>query len=283
MQLIPAVKKDMELWDEIERSSSDLSHAYVWWLGQSGFLVQYKGYRLLLDPYLSDSLTRKYRDTAKPHIRMSERVIDPSLLLGIHLITSSHNHTDHLDAETLRPLLANNPSASFIIPEANRSFVADRLGCAASFPIGLDDGTEVVVPPLQVYGIAACHNEIDRDAGGRCVYLGYVIRLGGFTLYHSGDTLLYPGLAEKVRPFKIDLALLPINGNDPSRGVAGNFNGAEAATLAKEINARCVIPCHYHMFTFNTVEPDAFVGECEKRQQPYAVLEHGAFWRSEIT
>lgn len=282
MQLIPAVKKDKELWREVEGLSSDPLHVYVWWLGQSGFLVQYKGCRLLLDPYLSDSLTRKYHGTNKPHVRMSERVIDPSLLRGIQLITSSHNHTDHLDAETLNPLLANNPSASFIIPEANRTFVANRLGCPVDFPMGMDDGKAVSIPPYEVYGIAASHNEIEKDALGRCVYLGYVIRMGTFTLYHSGDTLLYPGLAEKLKPFQIDLALLPINGNDPSRGVAGNFNGAEAAALAKETNARCVIPCHYHMFTFNSVQPDAFIRECETLQQSYTVLEHGALWMSEI-
>ena len=27
----------------------------LWWLGQSGFLVQFEGHHLLIDPYLSDS------------------------------------------------------------------------------------------------------------------------------------------------------------------------------------------------------------------------------------
>ena len=35
----------------------------LWWLGQSGFLVQLDGRHLLLDPYLSDSLTEKYAGT----------------------------------------------------------------------------------------------------------------------------------------------------------------------------------------------------------------------------
>src|SRR5689334_4788088 len=66
----------------------------VWWLGQSGFLVQWAGKHLLLDPYLSDSLTLKYANTDKPHVRMSERVIDPERLTFINVVTSSHNHTD---------------------------------------------------------------------------------------------------------------------------------------------------------------------------------------------
>ena len=31
----------------------------IWWLGQSGFLLQWQNQHLLFDPYLSDSLTVK--------------------------------------------------------------------------------------------------------------------------------------------------------------------------------------------------------------------------------
>ena len=113
----------------------------LWWLGQSGFLLQWKGKRVLIDPYLSDSLTKKYAATDKPHTRMSERVIDPRLLKNIRIVSSSHNHTDHLDAETLIPVLENNPGLTFIIPEANRDFVAERVNCDKDFPVGVNDGS----------------------------------------------------------------------------------------------------------------------------------------------
>src|SRR4029078_9138595 len=106
----------------MDRLLNDETHFHLWWLGQSGFLLQWKGKRVLIDPYLSDSLTKKYANTDKPHIRMSERLIDPSLLKNISIVTSSHNHTDHLDAETLVPILKNTPGIKFIIPEANREF-----------------------------------------------------------------------------------------------------------------------------------------------------------------
>ena len=81
----------------------------LWWLGQSGFLVQWQGIHVLLDPYLSDSLTKKYSQTDKPHVRMTELVIDPARLSFADIVTSTHNHTDHLDGETLCPILAANP------------------------------------------------------------------------------------------------------------------------------------------------------------------------------
>src|SRR2546421_9430008 len=82
----------------------------LWWLGQSGFLLQWQGRHLLFDPYLSDSLTKKYAQTEKPHVRMTERVIAPEKLDFIDIVTSSHGHTDHLDGETLIPLLKTNPA-----------------------------------------------------------------------------------------------------------------------------------------------------------------------------
>ena len=249
----------------------------VWWLGQSGFLVRCGGHFALLDPYLSDSLTVKYAATDKPHVRMTGRVIAPERLTGIEVITSSHNHTDHLDAETLRPLLAANPQARLIIPEANRAFVAERLGINVSGPVGLDDGASATVGAFTFHGIAAAHNELTRDAAGHHQFLGCVIRCGRWTIYHSGDTLLYDGLAEKLRAFApIDLALLPINGHKPERGVAGNLDGREAAQLAHAAGARWVVPCHYEMFAFNTADPRAlFIPECGRLRQPYRVLRAG--------
>ena len=74
---IPLLKDDAML-DDIRTAASDHSNFHLWWLGQSGFMVQWQGKHLLIDPYLSDSLTRKYAHTDLPHIRMTELVIDPA-------------------------------------------------------------------------------------------------------------------------------------------------------------------------------------------------------------
>ena len=256
------------------------SHFHLWWLGQSGFLLQWKGKRILIDPYLSDSLTKKYAATDKPHIRMSELVMRPDLLRDILAVSSSHNHTDHLDAETLIPILKNNPGIQFIIPEANRDFVAERVKCARDFPIGLNDGESATLGEFTYYGIPAKHNEEERDEKGRCRFMGFVIEFGEFRIYHSGDTLWFDGMAELLKPFAVDLAILPINGNRPERKVAGNLDCREAAALGKAIDAGCVIPCHYDMFSFNTADVNEFAKEAEKISQPYCILKGGEKFES---
>lgn len=277
--MIAAFQKDAALLADIAQPAMTPDELRVWWLGQSGFLVKGGERTLLLDPYLSDSLTTKYAGTDKPHVRMTERVIAPERLSGIDVVTSSHNHTDHLDAETLGPLFLANPQMAFVIPEANRAFVANRLGLSVTGPFGLDDSASATVGGCEFHGIAAAHNDLDRDAAGHHQYLGYIVRLGPWTLYHSGDTLLYPGLVEKLRAFSIDLALLPINGNNPERRVAGNLDGREAAQLAHHIGARWAVPCHYEMFEFNTAPTDEFTAECERLGQVQRVLRAGEGWR----
>ncbi len=224
---------------------------------------------------MSDSLTKKYLTTDKPHTRMSELVVQPGLLKNISIVTSSHNHTDHLDADTIIPLLKNNPGIKFVIPEANRNFVAERVGCENDFPVGLNDKQSVTINEFTFYAIPAKHNEIDRDENGNCKYMGYVIGFGDYTVYHSGDTLMFNEIINLVKPFAVDIAILPINDNDPARKVAGNLNCKEAAELGKAINAACVIPCHYDMFTFNTADVNEFANEALKIDQPYTILHGG--------
>ena len=272
----------------------------LWWLGQSGFLIHHRERWVLVDPYLSDSLTAKYAKTDKPHVRMTRRVVGPVELvkrIGVPVtITASHAHTDHLDPDTLKPIasLANK----FIVPRSSIDLARDRSDVSTpAHPViyeTTDDNSvnQIGGAAVRITAIPSAHETIERDDNGNCKFLGYVFefystfvsaRAGGantmigkeWTVYHSGDTVLYDGLVEKLRPFKIDIALLPINGRAPERRVAGNLTGPEAAGLAKKIKAKLVIPCHYDMFEFNTASPDEFVAECQRLKQPYRVLRQG--------
>jgi L-ascorbate metabolism protein UlaG (beta-lactamase superfamily) len=270
-----AFQKDGALLDDIQAALRE-NYRRLWWLGQSGFLLVQKGRAVLLDPYLSDSLTRKYAETNKPHVRMTERVIDPAQLgsIGvIDVVTSSHVHTDHLDSETLLPILKANAGAKLVCPEANLEVVTDRLGAEIKEQfLPADAGRNIVCGEVKLTGIPAAHNDVERDSAGHCKFLGFVLEWEGFTVYHSGDTLLHLGLLAALRPYSIDLALLPINGNRAERRVAGNLSGVEAAQLAHNISAKLVIPCHFDMFEFNTEAPLAFTAECRRLDSPLRSL-----------
>jgi len=285
--MIRPIQQDDAFLADLDRAGGAAPESlHLWWLGQSGFLVQWQGHRLLLDPYLSDSLTRKYAGTDKPHVRLTERVIDPARLSGIQVVTASHAHTDHLDPETLQPLVRSNPGLRLVFPEAIRSLVADRSGLPHDRLIGLDApspgrapalGTlqQAVVGPFSITAVPAAHESLDCDPLGRLTCLGFLIRVGPWTLYHSGDTVLFPGMEDRLREARVDLAFLPINGRSPERRVAGNLWGREAADLAHRSGIRAVVPCHYEMFGFNTASPQEFEDSCRSLGQNFHRLQAG--------
>ena len=285
--MIRPIQQDEAFLTDLDRAGELAPESlHAWWLGQSGFLLQWHGDRLLLDPYLSDSLTRKYAGTDKPHVRMTERVIDPARLTGIQAVTASHAHTDHLDPETLQPLVRSNPGLQLVFPEAIRSLAADRSGLTNDRLIGLDaaspgrspcpgTSSETVVGPFRIEAVPAAHESLDCDPLGRLTCLGFIIHVGAWTLYHSGDTVLFPGMEDHLRQARIDLAFLPINGRSPERRVAGNLWGREAADLAHRSGMRTVVPCHYEMFGFNTASPDAFEAACRSLGQGFRRLRAG--------
>jgi L-ascorbate metabolism protein UlaG (beta-lactamase superfamily) len=273
--MLQPLQSDDALVADIASIGANDADLHLWWLGQSGFLIKQGAAAFLFDPYLSDSLTKKYAATDKPHVRMTGRCIDPARLTGISHVTASHIHTDHLDAETLGPLAETNPGLRLFLPHPIIPEAESRLPNAPIDFIGLSDGDVFVDTDWEVLGVTAAHNDVKRDEEGRCHYIGFIIKRGDFTLYHSGDTLLHDGLLETLQPHRFDVMLLPINGNKPERRVSGNLSGPEAATLAHTCGARMVVPCHYDMFSFNTESPDAFTESCEQLGQPFRVLQCG--------
>ncbi len=265
--MIEPLQSDDALLADIDSAPAESLN--LWWLGQSGFLVQSRNKRFVFDPYLSDSLTQKYGKTDRPHVRMSRRVIDPSKLANLLFVTSTHAHTDHLDAETLAAMWRSGQPI-LIAPRAERKLVAERWPGDAAHAVVMSDGESHVLNDVTIHAVVAAHDTLARDDAGDSRYLGYVIEIDGFTIYHSGDTVYHESIVDQVKQFPIDIAILPINGK------VGNMNGTDAARLAKQIGAKLVMPCHYDLFKFNTADPNAlFVPECKKLGQPYYVLKLG--------
>jgi L-ascorbate metabolism protein UlaG (beta-lactamase superfamily) len=256
-EMIEPVRSGQALLDEIHQTRPGPVVVAVWWLGQSGFLLKSEAVTMLVDPYLSEHLTKKYEGTARPHVRMTRAPLRGGELTGVNLVLASHKHSDHLDPGTMPDLLAANPSAALVLPESLVEH-AVALGLPGGRLAGLVAGARFERPGVTVRAVPSAHEGLDTDELGRHLYLGFVLDLGGLRFYHSGDGLAYDGLAEALGPGSFDVLFLPINGRNPARGVPGNMSAAEAVALANRVRPRFVVPHHYDMFTFNTVPVSAF-------------------------
>ena len=256
--MIEPVLSDQDLQTQIRETIPEPGQVSLWWLGQSGLLVKSRWATVLIDPYLSESLTAKYAGTAKPHIRMTRCPVDPSLLTMIDLVCCSHKHSDHMDPATLTAVLKSSPQAELVLPTALIGH-AGQIGIESDRLVGLNHGEvyENSEKKIAVRAISAAHEGLDQNELGEFLYLSFVMEMDGVKIFHSGDTIPWDGQSEAVGE-GVDVAFLPINGRDSSRGVPGNMTSDEAVEFAASLRARHVIPHHYDTFTFNTVDVNEF-------------------------
>lgn len=259
------------------------------WLGQAGFVIDGGGRRIVIDPYLSDSLAEKYRGKTFDHQRMMPVPIAPDMIGHVDLVLATHAHTDHLDPGTLPALMAANPAARLVAPRAAAATALQRAGIAPDRLVAIETGDRLTCDGVPITATRAAHERIERDGNGDHLYLGLAITLVGMTVFHSGDTIPFDGQAEEVRALGADLALLPVNGRDALRaanGVPGNMTMAEAMALARDTGIGAMIAHHFDMFAFNTVPRSDVVAAATTANGPVVFaarrdVSYGA--RSEIT
>jgi L-ascorbate metabolism protein UlaG (beta-lactamase superfamily) len=229
----------------------------LWWLGQAGFLIKYAGITLVIDAYLSDYLAVKYAGKRFPHKRMMPPPIDPGNLYDIDYMLCSHSHSDHMDPGLLKIVAENNPECRFIIPEAVRSIGLER-GAPEDRILGIDAGMSLKLSQdIVLNAIPSAHEKILQDKDGHHQFLGFLLTFTDLVIYHPGDSIPYDELDANLEPYHIDIALMPVNGRSEelnSHGIAGNFNLSEALQIMLSHEIRFMIPHHFEMFDFNTVD-----------------------------
>ena len=236
-------------------------------------MIRFGSKRIVIDPYLSDSLAKKYSGTRFPHQRMVRAPVEPQNLFPIDYVFITHGHTDHMDPESLRPIAAANPNCTFVVPSAERGMAIDR-GVPEAKLASIDANESMPLDAgLSLIAIPAAHEDLKRDAQGRHLFLGYALCVEkGPVVYHSGDCIPYPGLIDQLSGLVIDLALLPINGRDSVRlanGVPGNFSLKEAVELCDAAKIPLMLGHHFGMFAENTAD-------LEEARRTLADLPHAA-------
>ncbi len=237
----------------------------IYWLGQAGFVIDIAGLRLVIDPYLSDSLAAKYRNTALPHVRMMPPPVLPHEIFHVDLVLCTHAHTDHMDPGTLPLLLATNPSARLVAPRAVATQATERSGVQGDRLI-LARAGEPISPAkgIEIMPTRAAHEALETDADGNHRFIGYAIGSGGTCIWHSGDCVPFFGLEDEMSRLRPDVVLLPVNGRRPElsqNGVPGNFSLHEAIAVARHVGAPDLIAHHYGLFDFNTEQPEIIDAE----------------------
>jgi L-ascorbate metabolism protein UlaG (beta-lactamase superfamily) len=157
---------------------------------------------------------------------------------------------DHLNRPSLRRIVAHTLKLTGRAPIALAPWGVEDLVSDLGFArvVTLEwwqtksiSGLEITMTPCKHWG-ARFFKDTHRGFGG------YVIRGGGHTLYHSGDTAYFDGFAKIGERLKPEIALLPIGAYSPDSYRGVHTCPEEALQAFLDLGARQMIPMHYGTF-----------------------------------
>lgn len=214
----------------------------ITWLGQAGLLFETEDLKIMIDPYLSDSV-RKINPKNYRRVAVDTRFfnVKPDVMIF------THNHLDHYDPETAQHFITADSSMTVLAPSSVWGEVR-KLGGGNNYVL-FDRHTQWTEKGVRFEAVLACHSDPTP--------IGVLIYHQGKTYYVTGDTLYNTGIFPDL-PGKIDMVFLPIN------GVGNNMNMADAARFAEKCGAEKVVPIHFGMF--DELDPELFA--CENKVIP---------------
>lgn len=218
----------------------------ITWLCQGGFLFDDGKTRIVIDPYMTNSLCVSGMD------RMVAIPI-PFEALKPDLVIFTHDHADHYNVETVAEIVKMYPNCKYAGPaSAFNHFKKDGHDISKFQIANVGDTFEFC--GVKISAVKAYHSDP--------LATGVVMKMGEKLIYVSGDSLYQPDLhkkvSEKTKGEKIDLMFVCINGK------LGNMSDVEAANFVRELKPARAIPMHYGLFAKNTCDPKPFVETVRK-------------------
>jgi L-ascorbate metabolism protein UlaG (beta-lactamase superfamily) len=256
-------KRGKALLNEIKDSQPRSGEAYIWFMGQHGFIFNLGGAIFYIDVILND-----LKDEDNKDLRLYPPPFDPGEIQRVDYVLCTHNHIDHLNIDTLLPLAGTNAQTKFVVPTPCKH-VLTGAGIANDRVIAARVGEDLVLnEDITLTSVPAIHtllvqNEGEKDENGDYTSLGFVLKWEGLLIYHSGDTWVTPSLIKALKALSpLNIAMLPINGTDWKRteeNCIGNMSPLDAVKLAQTLPIDIVFPSHYDMIAHNSENPARFV------------------------
>ncbi len=217
----------------------------ITWLGHSTTLVEIDGARVLLDPVWS---TRAAPMTWAGPKRFHAPPLPRVALPARGAVVVSHDPYDHLDHRTIQALADRVPR--FLVPLGVGAHL-EYWGVAADRITELDWWDAVEVGPLTLTATPARHfsgRSLVMADVNRTLWAGWAIQGPEHRVYYSGDTALFPDLAEigaRLGPF--DAALIETGAYN--KLWADVHIGPEQAVVACQmVRGAVLLPVHWGTF-----------------------------------
>ncbi len=198
----------------------------ITFLGQAGLLFETKSLKIIIDPYLSDSVEKiNPKNFRRVLVDESFFEIKPDIMIF------THNHLDHYDPETVVRYITKDSNITVLAPKSVWDEVR-KIGGDNNFVL-FNRHTVWTENGITFTAVKAEHSDISA--------IGVIIDDGDKKYYITGDTLYNGEIFEDI-PKDIYALFLPIN------GVGNNMNITDAKRFAEKVRAEKTVPIHFGMF-----------------------------------
>lgn len=214
----------------------------VTYLGQAGLLFEKNGFKIMVDPYLSNSVEKM-----NPNNFRRVEVDESFFKIKPDVMIFTHNHLDHYDPETVEHFINKESNVRVLAPKSVWDEVR-KYGGNNNYVL-FNRHTTWTENGIKFTAVKAEHSDPTP--------IGVIIDDGEKKYYITGDTLYNEEIFADI-PSDIYALFLPVN------GVGNNMNMADGAYFAKRINAKITVPIHIGMF--DTLTANEF--ECENKVIP---------------
>ena len=214
-----------------------MAHMKVTKLGHCAMVLEIDGVKILTDP---GSFTAQAQEKVS----------------GLDAVVFTHEHQDHYHTDSLKKIIANNPTALIIGNQTMAKLIGESLADTQVVVVG--DGQSTTVKDVKVEGYGRDHALVYPPDAGLCENTAYFI---GDKFYFPGDNFHNPGK-------KVDVLALPVAG--PWMKIS------DAVDFAKLLKPRAAFGVHD-----GTIQPffRGYVGMLLKNFVPevqYTAIEDGA-------
>jgi L-ascorbate metabolism protein UlaG (beta-lactamase superfamily) len=213
-------------------------------LGHSCVHVTDGKHKIIIDPFLTNN----------PQATIKADEVD------VDYILVTHGHSDHLgDAVAI----SKRTDATIIAANELALYVSKQGALAHNMHIGGAYNFEFGRVKLTIahHGSGAGESGLEYT-GSPC---GFIITMGGKTIYHTGDTGLFYDMKLIGEMNPVDIMFLPI-GDNFTMGVD------DAAKAVELVNPKIVAPMHYGTWDIIDTDPEDFKIRLRGRSVKVAVL-----------
>ncbi len=221
----------------------------ITWIGQAGLLFEKNGFKILVDPYLSDSVVKQNPKNYR-RVPVLEELFD----IVPDVMVFTHDHLDHYDPDTVEKFITDKTNITVLAPTSVWHKV--RMIGGDNNYVTFNTHTSWTEEGITFTAVKAEHSEQYA--------IGVIIDDGDKKYYVTGDTLYNEEMFGDI-PEDIHVLFLPVN------GVGNNMNMTDAKRFAERVGAKYTVPVHYGMF--DEIDIDKFNVENKKIIEIYKEIE----------